>query len=92
MRRAPLPDERWSRRTAEWDPDLDNCIKTNRSMGRPRKRWEDEINEFIKAEETSESKGNDLINNETWLQQAKQQKEWKAKEEEIAKRSSGRKR
>ena len=58
-RRAPLPEERWSRRTAEWDPDLDNCIKTNRSVGRPRKRWEDEINDFIKTEEISESIGSD---------------------------------
>ena len=58
-----------------------------------RKRWEDEINEFIKTEETEESKGNDQKkNNDTWLQQAKQSKEWKAKEEEFAKTSSGKKR
>ena len=72
-RRAPLPDERWSRTTAEWDPGLDNCIKTHRSVGRPRKRWEDEINEFIKTEETSESNGNDLINKDH-MATTKQQK------------------
>ena len=31
-----------------------------RPVGRPRKRWEDEINEFMKTEETEESKGNNL--------------------------------
>ena len=85
MRIASLPEERWLRITAEWNPGIDNCIKTNRSVGRQRKGWEDEINEFIQTEETAESKGNDLNNNDTWLQQAKQQKEWKAKEEEFAK-------
>ena len=86
---ASLPDEWWSRRTAEWNFGLDTCIKTNIPVGRPRKRWEDEINEFIKTEETSESIGSDLKNNDTWLQQAKQKKEWEAKEEEFAKNSSG---
>ena len=72
MRIASLPEERWSRNTAEWNPGLDNCIKTNRPVDRPRKRWEDEINEFIKTEEIDKSQGNDLKNNDTWLQQAKQ--------------------
>ena len=60
MRTASLPEERWSRKISEWNPGLDNCIKTKRPVGRPRKRWEDEINEFMKTEATEESKGNDL--------------------------------
>ena len=28
MRIASLPEEKWSRKTAEWNPGLDNCIKT----------------------------------------------------------------
>ena len=79
MRIASLPEEQWSRKTAEWNPGLDNCIKTNRSVARPRKRWDDEINEFIKPEETVESKGHDLMNNDTRLQQAKQQKRMESK-------------
>ena len=46
MRIASLPEERWTSKIIEWNPGLDNRIKTNRSVGRPRKRWEDDINEF----------------------------------------------
>ena len=82
MRTASLSDGWWSRKTSEWNPGLDNCIKTNRLVGRPRKRWEDEINEFTQTEETEEYRGNDLKNNDSWLLQPKQQKVWKALEEE----------
>ena len=40
-------------------------------MGRPRKRWEDDIKQFLKPEETEEAKGNDLKNNDTWMQGSK---------------------
>ena len=30
------------------DPDLSSRYKTNRAIGRPRKRWEDDINDFLK--------------------------------------------
>ena len=36
MRIASLPEERWSRKAAEWNPGLDSCIKTNRPVERPR--------------------------------------------------------
>ena len=90
MRTASLSEGWWSRKTAEWNPGLDNCIKTNRSVGRPRKRWEDEINEFIQTEETEEYRGNDLKNNDSWLLQPKQQKVWKALEEECTKAAAAR--
>ena len=60
MRIASLPEERWTSKIIEWNFGLDNKIKTNRSVGRPRKRWEDDINEFSRPEETEETKGNDL--------------------------------
>ena len=75
MRIASLPEERWTSKIIEWNPGLDNKIKTNRSVGRPRKRWEDDINEFLKPEETEDAKGNDLKNNCTCKIQAKKQKE-----------------
>ena len=62
MRIASLPQERWTSKITEWNPGLDNKIKTNRSVGRPRKRWEDEINEQLRQEETAEAKGSDLKN------------------------------
>ena len=51
-----------------------------------KKRWEDEINEFLKIEESEESKGNDLKNNNTLIRQAKKQKEWNMKEEAFSKK------
>ena len=44
----------------------------------PRNRWEDDINQFFKLEETDETQGNDLKNNDTWTWVAKDQKRWKA--------------
>ena len=57
MRLASLPHERWTNKIIEWNPSLDNKIRTNRSVGRPRKRWEDDINVFLKPEATKEAKG-----------------------------------
>ena len=65
MRIASLPRERWTCKMAEWNPGLDNKIKTNRSVGKSRKRWEDEINEQLRQEETAEAKGSDLKNYNT---------------------------
>ena len=90
-RTASLPEERWSRKISEWNPGLDSGVKTNRPVGRPKKRWEDEINDFVKEEETEETKGNDQKNNDTWIHQAKKLEEWKKKEEEFAKQNSQRK-
>ena len=44
MRIASLPQERWTSKIIDWNPGLDNKIRTSRSVGRPRKRWEDDIN------------------------------------------------
>ena len=48
---ASAPSERWSIKAAEWNPELSSKYKTNISIGRPRKRWEDGINEFLKQNE-----------------------------------------
>ena len=52
---------------------LSSGCKASRAVGRPRKRWEDTINQFFKLEETKETKGNDLKSNDTWMQVAKDQ-------------------
>ena len=54
MRLATSPSEGWLIKAAEWNPELSTKYRTNRSIGRPRKRWEDDINEFLKqiADET----------------------------------------
>ena len=68
MRNASLPEERWSRKAVAWNPGLISTVKTNRPVGRPRKRWEDEINEFLRCKESEESRGNDLKNDDTWIE------------------------
>ena len=35
-------------KAAEWKPEFSSKYRTNRAIGRPRKRWEDDINEFLK--------------------------------------------
>ena len=48
LRIATTPSERWFKKAAEWNPELSSRYRTNRAIGRPRKRWEDDINDFLK--------------------------------------------
>ena len=52
MRFASHPETRWSKKAAKWNPGLSIGCKASRAVGRPRKRWEDDINQFLKPEET----------------------------------------
>ena len=54
MRIASLPDQRWAKKAATWNPGLSTKHQTNRPVGRPKKRWEDKINDFLKPEETED--------------------------------------
>ena len=58
MRLASLPGERWTKKAAKWNPRLSTKHQTNRPAGRPKKRWEDETNDFFKLEETEKTEGN----------------------------------
>ena len=51
LRTATSQSERWLMKAAEWNPELNSKYRTNRAIGRPRKRWEDDINDFIKLVE-----------------------------------------
>ena len=51
---------RWTRKAAEWNPGSTRSTKTQRRAGRPAKRWEDDLNEFVKDEETEATQSNDL--------------------------------
>ena len=52
---------------ATWNPGLSIGAKASRGEGRPKKRWEDDINQFVTLEETEETRGSDLKNNDTWI-------------------------
>ena len=65
-------------KAAEWSPDLSSRYKTNRAIGRPRKRWEDDINEFLK--QIREEKENPIERsnqtNKNWINIAKDSRRW----------------
>ena len=44
---ASLPEKRWSKRVFDWHPWLDTGIKTRRQVGRPKRRWKDDLNEYF---------------------------------------------
>ena len=36
------------KKAAEWNPELSSRYRTNRAIGRPKIRWEDDMNDFLK--------------------------------------------
>ena len=83
LRIATSPSERWLKKAAEWNPELSSRYRRNRAIGRPRKRWEDDINEFLKQEfEESENpiESNNQTN-KTWINIAKDRRRWALLEE-----------
>ena len=83
MRIATSPSERWLIKTAEWNPELSSKYRTNSSIGRPRKRWEDDINEFLKQIEDETEILTESSNqiNKTWINTAKDRGRWALLEE-----------
>ena len=80
-----LPEKRWTRRVFEWHPGLDKSIRTRRQVGRPKRRWEDDLNEFMNTEEGQEKAKHDLMNNNSWMNEIKDYKKWKGNEEKFSK-------
>ena len=83
MRIASSPSERWLIKAAEWHPELSSKYRTNRSIGRPRKRWEDDINEFLKQvdDETENLTESSNQINKNWINTAKDRGRWTLLEE-----------
>ena len=57
-------------KAAEWNPELSSRYKTYRAIGRARRRWEDDINEFLKLEE-NETENSTESDNKSWIKAAK---------------------
>ena len=75
MRIASHSEARVDKKTAIWNPGL--STKADGRVGRPNKRWEEDSNQFVRSDETEETRGNDLKNNDIWLKAATDQKTWK---------------
>ena len=73
MRIATSPSDRWLRKAADWNPELSTRYRINRAIGRPRKRWEDDINEFLKQVEEETENPTESSNQikKTWINTAK---------------------
>ena len=46
MRIASHSEARWTKEVARWNLGLSSTTRTSRSVGRPRQRWEDDINQI----------------------------------------------
>ena len=70
-------------KVADWNPELSTRYRTNRAIGRPRKRWEDDINEFLKQEfeDTKDPVESNNQTNKTWINIAKDRRKWALLEE-----------
>ena len=66
-----LPQSRWNKRVFEWQPGLDPTLHTERSVGRPKRRWEDDLNEFTKTEEGQDKAQYEFKNNNSWMNEIK---------------------
>ena len=84
LRIASLPSERWIVKAAEWNPELSLKYKTYRATGRPRRRWEDDINEFLKPERTEDEISDVERKNNEWIKTAKDQEGCKKMENKLA--------
>ena len=80
-----LPAKRWNRRVFNWHPGLDNNIRARKQVGRPKRRWEDDLNEFLRTEEGKEKDKYDLKNNNSWMDEIEDFKKWKENEEQFSK-------
>ena len=92
MRIALSPSERWLIKAAEWNPELRSKHRTNRAIGRPRKRWEEYINEFFKhvEGETEILTENSNQIHKHWINTAKDRGRWTLLEENYTTNSEGR--
>ena len=77
MRIASVPEEIWVMNAAGWNPELSKKYKSYRAVGRPRRRWEDEINDFLRPKRTEDEINNVERNNDGWIKTAKDQEGWK---------------
>ena len=80
LRIATSPCERWLKKAAERNPDLSSRYKTHSEIGRPRKRWEDDINDFLKQvleeKENEEPIERSNQTNNNWINIAKDWRRW----------------
>jgi len=68
---------------ADWNPETSSKYMTSRSIGRPKKRWEDDINDFLKQIYDETKKEETRENKISWISAANDRKEWSRLEEKY---------
>ena len=80
LRIATSPSERWFKKAAEWNPELSSRYRTNRAIGRPKERCEDDINDFLKQnfdkKENEEPIERKSQNSNNWINIVKDWRKW----------------
>ena len=80
LRTATSPNERWLKKAAEWNPDLSSRDKTNRAIGRPRKRWKMtsmiSSNKHLKKKENENPIERSNQTNKNWINISKDWRRW----------------
>ena len=91
LRITTSSSERWIKKAAEWNPELSSRYRINRTIGRPKKRWEDDINDFLKQIHDERKTEGPLErknqNNNAWINIAIDRKEWTRLEEKYTMKS-----
>ena len=67
---------KWSTKAHLWNPHVDHQWKAHRNPGRQKKRWSDNITEYIKAERNG---------NGNWFELAADQQAWRQLEKNFVK-------
>ena len=61
---------RWSRLVSTWHPELNHKLRTSRRAGHPRKRWDDDIHNFLRSKLTHDAATHDWVHHvaaDNWL-------------------------
>ena len=80
------PEVRMDKESSKMESRTQHWSKSKQKSGKFIKRWEDDINEFLKPEEADETRGNDLKSKDAWIEVAEDQKNGKKWKKDYVKR------
>ena len=92
LRIASLPSEGWIVKVAEWNLELSSRCKTYRANGRPKRRWEYDINEFLKLKDNETENSTESYNkyNKSLIKAATDRGRWTLSENDYTMIAEGR--
>ena len=72
MRIATHEAERWTSKVARWDPEIffEGRNRASRAQARPKKRWCDDLEKFVKSQKGKEWNWKEAAKNKSWWEDA----------------------